>query len=178
MSKLGGWEIDVKVNEFPQRVATAISDLPENLLGCGYEPFVYLGKQVVVGTNHAVMAEQTVVTGVDTKNVVLLKFNEKPEGVSLYAIETLVESGGRLGGTRIDVKTDIPEDAKRVFDEAMAYFVGSNVTPFAYLGTKVTNGVEYKFAAEVAPVTQNPEKHISIVTINSLTKDVKFETVL
>ena len=178
MSKLGGWEIDVKVNEFPQKIATAIAELPKTHLGCEYEAFAYLGQQVVNGVNHAVMAEQTITTGVDTKNVVILKFNEKPEGVTCYNIESVVEGGGRLGGTHIDVQTEIPEDAKAIFESAMAYFVGSNVKPFAFLGTKVVNGTEYKYAAEVSPITQNPVKHVSIVTINSLTKDVKFETVL
>jgi hypothetical protein len=173
---LGTWDVKVSVGSMPEKIATALANF--KIVGAEYTPIAYLGSQVVNGVNHAVMAEQTITTGVDTKNVVVLKFNEKPEGVICYNIESVVEGGGRLGGTHIDVQTEIPEDAKAIFESAMAYFVGSNVKPFAFLGTKVVNGTEYKYAAEVSPITQNPVKHVSIVTINSLTKDVKFETVL
>ena len=71
----GGWSVNVEVGKMPQKVATAFSKLGD-LVGASYTPIAYLGSQVVNGINHAVLAEQTVLTGKDTKNIVVIIFNE------------------------------------------------------------------------------------------------------
>lgn len=183
MSKiLGGWNIKVS-SGLPEQVATAYFNILGNLLGAQYTSIAYLGSQVVNGTNHAILSEQIVTTGVDTRNVVLVILNEKPGSIAgkdfaLVSITPIVEGGGKFGGTNIDVKTDIPEDIMAVFNGAFEGFVGSNVVPFAFIGTKVVKGVEYKFAATVSPVVPNPTTTVQIVTVNGLTKEVKFEPVL
>jgi hypothetical protein len=78
----------------PEKIATAVGDL--KIVGAEYTPIAYLGSQVVNGINHAVLAEQLVVAGKDTKNVVVIMFNERPEGVTLVGIERVLESGGEL----------------------------------------------------------------------------------
>ena len=64
---LGGWEVKVS-NNFPQKVASSLSSFNEQILGAEYVPISYLGSQVVNGINHAVLAEQTLLTGRDPKN--------------------------------------------------------------------------------------------------------------
>lgn len=176
---VGSWNIDVSIGGMPEKVATAVSKLNE-LVGAEYTPIAYLGSQVVNGTNYAVLAEQLLITGKDTKNVVVAIFNEKPGNMdlTLVNIERVVESGGELGGIVVDVKTEIPDDAKIVFDEAFVGFVGSKVEPFALLGTQVTKGVDYIFAAEVTPITQDPEKTVALVIVNGMTKEVAFVDIL
>lgn len=177
----GNWKVNVTVNAMPQKVATAIGKLSETLMGAEYTPIAYLGSQTVNGINHAVLAEQLIVTGRDTKNVVVLIFNEKPNEMeaALVSIERVVESGGEVGGVHIDVHTDIPFDAKKVWDSAFGEgFVGANVKPFAYLGSQVTKGAVLIYAAEVTPVVENPESKVAIVTINELTKEVLFTDLL
>lgn len=178
---IGAWKIEVAVDAMPQAVATAVSKVNETLLGAEYTPIAYLGEQIVNGTNYAVLAEQLVLSGKDTKNVVLMIFNQKPGQIgdaTLVSIERVVESGGELGGIKVDVQTDIPEEAKKAFDAAFAGFVGSNVEPFALLGTQVTNGINYIFAAEVTSVTKVPVKSVDVVTVNALTGDVAFTDIL
>ena len=177
---LGSWEINVAKNAIPEKVATAIGELAENLVGAEYKPVAYLGSQQVNGINHAVLAEQTIITGKDTKNVVVLIFNEKPSDmkVTLVNIERVIEQGGELGGIVVDVKSDIPTEAKEVFDAAFNGFCGSNVEPFALLGTQVVNGTDYIFACEVTSVTKEPVKSVSVVTVNSLSKNVKFDDLI
>ena len=68
---VGTWNVKVHVDGMPQQVATAFGDILGNLFGAKYNPIAYLGEQVVNGTNHAILAEQTVVTGEDQKNIVL-----------------------------------------------------------------------------------------------------------
>jgi len=135
---LGGYDINVNTSGMPQAIATAFGKLSETLVGAEYTPIAYLGSQVVNGTNHAVLAEQLIITGKDTKNVVLIIFNEKPvkdalPEVTLVNIERVLESGAPIGGIKVEPTTDIPEDALNDFNEVMEGFVGSNVEPFAYL---------------------------------------------
>lgn len=174
---LGGWEVKVSVGSMPEKVATAFGQLNE-MVGAEYVPIAYLGSQVVNGTNHAVLAEQTIVAGKDTKNVVVVFFHETKEGVTLSGIERVLESGGELGGVQVDVKTKIPVEAKEAFDSVFEGFVGSNVNPFALLGTQVTKGTNYIFAAEVTPVVQNPKAKACMVAVNSMTKEMAFSDLL
>ena len=79
---VGGWSVDVVVGGMPEKVATAFASLNE-LAGAEYTPIAYLGSQLVNGVNHAVLAEQLLITGKDTKNVVLVIFNEKESDCTL-----------------------------------------------------------------------------------------------
>lgn len=178
MNKFGGWEIKVSTT-YPQKVASAISGLSETLIGCDYNAVAYLGSQQVNGTNHAVLAQQTVINGKDTKNVVVLVFNEKPGSmdISLIDIHRIVESGGELGGTAIDLKTEIPQEAKDAFEACNKGFVGSKVEPFAYVGTKVAKGTNHIFIATVEAVAPNAPKEVAIVTANTLEGKLGFERV-
>jgi hypothetical protein len=95
-------------------------------------------------------------------------------------IERVVESGDGMGGTVVDVQTDIPKDAMAEFDIALKDFVGSTVKPFALLATQVVKGVDYIFAAEVTPVTKGGElnKKVALVTVNSMTPGANFVDIL
>ena len=168
---VGSWDVNVSIGSAPEKVATALGKLNETLVGAQYTPIAYLGSQVVNGLNHAVLAEQLVVTGKDVKNIVLLIFNEKPNDmeVTLVNIERVLESGGELGGTKINVETrgNINDDAQKLFDENFTCYCGAKVEPIALLGTQVVKGVNYIFACEFTPVVLEPEKKVVLVTLNS-----------
>ena len=177
---VGTWEVQVTVGGMPEPVATAFAKLNE-LVGAEYTPIAYLGSQVVNGTNYAVLAEQLLMDGKDTKNVVLVIFNQKPGQIgdaSLVSIERVVEQGVGVGGTVVDVKTEIPADAKAAFDAAFEGYVGVKVEPFALLGTQVVKGTDYIFAAEVTPIVAEPVKYVALVTVNALTKRVTITDML
>lgn len=179
--KFGGWVVNPVVGSYPQKVATALGELGETLVGAAYEPIAYLGSQLVSGsTNHAVLALQTIVAGKDVKNIVVMKFNEKGMDCTLYAIEQLVENGGELGGYKFDPKTgkDMPEDALKVFHDVMSGWVGVNVTPIAYLGTKMVKGANVMFLAKVVDVYPGAEPTVKLVVANSLMHTLDFEDVL
>ena len=176
---LGGWEVKVSTN-FPQKVATGIAQFEEQIIGAEYEAIAYLGSQVVNGTNHAVLAEQTILSGRDTKNAVVMVFNEKLKSmdVSLVSINSVVIGGHGPGAIEVDMSTEIPVEAKAAFAKAMEGFVGSKVEPFAYIGKQVTKGIDYILACEVTPVTQNPTKSISIVTVHSFDNTLSFKALM
>jgi hypothetical protein len=76
--KCGGWIFQVSLDAMPEKVASAIIELNEILIGAKYRPIAYLGSQVVNGTNYAVLAEQIISDAASTKNVVLIVFNVAP----------------------------------------------------------------------------------------------------
>lgn len=168
---VGSWDIKVEVGKMPEKVATALGNMVDLVgIGAEYTPIAYLGSQVVNGTNHAVLAEQLIVNGKDTKNVVVIILREVQGTVSLVSIERVVESGGELGGIKVDVQTEIPEEAQAAFDAAFTGFTGSNIVPFAYLGSQVTKGTDYIFAAKETPVVMDPKESVVLVTVNGLTR--------
>lgn len=179
----GDWKINVNVDGMPQKVATAMGKLSETLVGAEYAPIAYLGEQQVNGINHAVLAEQVIVTGRDTKNVVLVIFNEKPGDVelTLVSIERVVEGGGPLGGVQVDVKTRdvcIAGEEAEAWTNAFSGYVGASVEPFALLGKQMVKGVNYIFAATLTPVVPEPVSKVVIVTINPMIGTLSFADIM
>lgn len=173
---VGNWEININVNGMPQKVASAVSKLNTTLIGAEYDPIAYLGSQAVNGTNHAVLAEQTIVTGRDSKNIVMLIFNEKPNEMeaTLVNIERIVEGGAPMGGIAINPTTVIPEEVMNEWNTAFRGFVGSKVVPFALLATQVVKGTNFIFAAEMTPMVPDAKSKVVIVTLNSMTGTLAF----
>ncbi|MBQ9010297.1 MAG: hypothetical protein IJ088_13365 [Clostridia bacterium] len=177
--KLNSWKISLHA-EMPQKIATAMAELGDRMLGTEYRAISYLGSQEVNGTNHAVLAEQTVLTGRDTRNVVILIFNEKPNEMTatLVGIERVVEGGMPLGGTNIEILTDLPEAVRNVWAAAFDGFVGSEVTPIALLATRPANGYLYIFAAIVTPIAPNAEQYAAIVIIDPRNERISMKSLL
>lgn len=179
---VGEWNVEVTVGSLPEKVATAVGKMNEMFVGAEYTPIAYLGSQIVNGTNYAVLAEQLLMDGRDTKNVVLLIFNEKPQSIdlTLVDIERVVEGGEEFGGVKVDVETEINKTAQLVFDKAMAGFVGSDVEPFALLGTQIVRGTDFLFAAVVKPVTDQVDapKAVCVVTVNDMDNGISFKSIL
>ena len=89
MAILGGWNIDeMKSVNFPQKAASAFTAITGGLVGADYQPVLYVGSQVVNGTNYCILAVQTLTTAepekrlvkmiinVDTKKCCLVGFSE------------------------------------------------------------------------------------------------------
>ena len=180
--ELNKWKVNIVMKNLPQKVATAFAALSDTLIGAEYTPIAYIGSQVVNGINHAVLAEQLVLSGKDTKNIVLMIFNEKPNDVNatLISIDRIVESGMALGGVNVDVKTigDIPEDAMNAFDVAFEGFIGARVEPFAFLGTQEVNGTNYIFVAKLVDITPYEADEPVLVVINDKTHRVNITNIL
>ena len=176
---LNSWKINIS-KEIPQAVETAMEELGETIIGAEYREIVYLGSQQVYGINHAVLAEQTVLTGRDTKNIVVLIFNEKPNEreATLISIERVLEGGLPFGGTNIEVLTDLPEEVRNVWNAAFDGFVGSNVVPIALLGTRPVNGYLYIFAATMTPVVPNGETMVVLVVIDPKNERISMKNLL
>lgn len=178
----GNWKIDVNVNGMPQKVATAFEKVRETLVGAEYEFIAYLGSQEVNGINHAVLAEQIITTGRDSKNIVVMIFNEKPGEMEtpLVAIERVLDSGAALGGTTIcvDKILDLEGPLMKVWHAAFEGRVGYSMHAIAYLGSQMVNGMNYIFAATAEPMTLEGQKDAVIVIINPLERTVRVVNIL
>ena len=180
MIKFRGWVVDVH-NKYPQKIASVIPVLNEKIgLGCDYKTFDYLGYQEVNGKNHAVLAQQTVLNGADVNNAVVLIFNEKPNSMDVACadIRSIVQGGGPLGGAKVEISDTIPADAMDAFNIAYDGWVGSKITPFAFLGTQVTKGTNYIFAAKMRRVIPNAKDYLAVVVVNGIEHSFKFYPML
>lgn len=61
---------------FPQKAASAWSAIDNAIVGAGYKPLVFVGTQVVKGTNYHFIAEQTLMTAEPIRHVVKIAVNE------------------------------------------------------------------------------------------------------
>lgn len=187
--KLGSYTINVSCGSMPQKVATGFGKVFEGFVGAEYKPIAYLGSKVVNGVNHAILAEQDLVTGKDIKSIVVLVLNEKPgdvggETFSIVSIEPVLSDAGLMGGYSINPVTDITDEAKAAFDKAFQGFLGSNVKPFVQLATKVVKGIEYVFAAELSMVVSpaamkaGDTSSIALVKVFSDFSEISIDTII
>ena len=174
MGKFGGWKANFSKN-FPQKIATRLAE-PLEILGARYTPVAFLGTQSINGTNDAVLAEQIAMNGFDTKAAVIMVFNEKPNSndIAFLGARPLAEEGGKLGGTEIHVTTDIPNEAKEAFNEAISGYTGAVITPVAYLGKQLVHGTNFDMIAEVKKDTASEASKLAFITVNSFYNTIKF----
>ena len=88
MSCLGSWNIDdVKSTNLPQKVQSAFTSVTGDLVGADYQPVLYVGKQIVNGSNYCVLAIRTLVTPQPSKRLVKMIIHEDNDGsASLISI--------------------------------------------------------------------------------------------
>lgn len=64
-----------KACELSQEAASAWSAV-ENLVGVGYKPLIYVGKQVAKGVDYVFIAEQTILSNPPVRRVINFTVNE------------------------------------------------------------------------------------------------------
>lgn len=78
----GGWNIaDMTPCNLPQKAASAFSGVMDGLTGADYEPVLYVGKQIVNGTNYGVICKQSIpYRGGAYEHIVLMVLHEGADG--------------------------------------------------------------------------------------------------
>ena len=88
MATLGGWNIDeMKGCKLPQKVASGFTEIMGGVVGAEYEPVLYIGNQVVNGTNYCLLAVQTLVTVNAPKRLVKIVIHEALDGT--FSLKTI-----------------------------------------------------------------------------------------
>ena len=81
MSVLGGWNIDeMKSVNLPQKAQSAFTAVTGGLVGADYMPVLYVGTQLVNGTNYCILALQTLLTPNPEKRLVKMIINVSSNG--------------------------------------------------------------------------------------------------
>ena len=81
MSKLGSWDIsEIKGCNLPQKAQSAFTAVTGELVGADYQPVLYVGSQVVNGTNYCILAVQTIITAEPEKRLVKVIINVSSNG--------------------------------------------------------------------------------------------------
>ena len=132
---LGAWEIHVNTEAMPEKIATAFDGLNQKWLGAKYRPIAYLGSQLVNGTNHAILGQQTMIDADNTKNVVLAVFNEpifkgKIVEATLVYLEHILDTFSACGEIHVNDDFKITVEAQTAFDALIEKCTGVKVEPF------------------------------------------------
>ena len=83
MATLGGWNIDeMKTVSLPQKAQSAFTAVTVGITGSEYQPVLYVGSQVVNGTNYCVLALQKIVVPEAESRLVKMVINVDPKGAA------------------------------------------------------------------------------------------------
>ena len=89
---LGSYEVveQQSLTKFEQAAASAWSSFDGLMVGAGYKPVAYVGRQIVKGVNHLFIAEQTLIMAEPERHIVFVTINEFNGSYSLVGIERLI----------------------------------------------------------------------------------------
>ena len=73
----GGWTLaPMQPCNLPQQLATGFSAVTQGMVGAKYVPLLYVGTQVVHGTNHMLICKQTLVVPGAPQHLVKMVLNQ------------------------------------------------------------------------------------------------------
>ena len=179
----GGWAVaDNSAVELPEEVQKAFDKALETLTGSYNEvtPIAYIGKQIVAGTNYAVLyrvtyADEKVPAGL----VVMTVYEDLDGNAELLSSEEFSIADYNTGDETEEAEpvtggwqtpdqittVEIPEEAKNAFNKAVEGFTGNDLTPMVLLGTQVVAGTNYAFLCHSKLVTAEPVESIQVVIV-------------
>ena len=166
---LGGWQKpDSPV--VPDDVREALAKAAEAKLGAEYTPVAYIGRQVVNGTNHAVLCRTKAVgpDGKDTYTVVDLYVDLQGNAEIKEVIDSNIDTNilpGLVGGWQAAEDPTISDELRDKLGSVFGKRLGSDFAPIALLGTQVVSGTNYCVFGESTPVVPNGKAHYVIAYI-------------
>ena len=166
----GGWsraESPVITEELEELIEKAAA----KKMGMKYIPVAFLGRQIVAGTNYAVLCRiaPVVPNAVETYAIVYIYANLQGDAEITEVQELDVETqiNDLPGGWSQAETPEITEDLQEAFDAALAGLLGVNYTPITLLGTQVVRGTNYCFLCESTVVRPGAETHYTLVYIHA-----------
>ena len=87
----GAWELaEMQAAPLPEKVASAFSEVTSSLIGAKYVPVLYCGQQIVHGSNHMIICEQTISAKDAPKHIVTMVINISEQGNSLVEVNQII----------------------------------------------------------------------------------------
>lgn len=183
----GSWTVaGDSAADLPEEVQKAFDKALETLTGSYNEviPVAYIGRQIVSGTNHAVLCRVTYADEKAPAGLVVLAVYEDLDGNAQLlsskefsiadfntgdeAPDENTEAEPVTGGWQIPEQittAEIPEEAKKAFNKAVEGLAGNDLTPMALLGTQVVAGTNYAFLCHSKLATADPAESIQLVIV-------------
>lgn len=89
---VGAWTLaNMEAAKLPEKAATAFSKVTNGMVGAEYVPVLYVGEQIVNGTNYMIICKQTLVTNPPEEHLVTMVINCSAQGsCSIVSIEQIV----------------------------------------------------------------------------------------
>ena len=175
MNLLNPWKVDTH-RPVPKRVIDAVEELNNlatNTTKAKYKIITYLGYQYTDGIYHAILTMQTMnFADKEYKGISILKFKDFKDKCILFGINQLLEENGQYGEYRIDPMVynseynNIPDGSMNAFYSVTSGWVNMHVEPVALLATKIVNGINNIFIAEVYPIYEDAEPSLKMLTIS------------
>ena len=160
--KLGGYKLaNHSATQLPQDLATATSYLFDGdgkILGATYKPIWYIGSQLVNGTNHLLICEQTKSTKDAVKRIVAVVINISTDGKA--SIVEIIDDADLIEGTNLDAKLGDK------FNDALGKLLGVKYTPILYVGSQIVKGMNYYIVAEARILRNDAEPYPVMICIN------------
>ena len=158
---LGGYEIvgaPITNGRLPQKLASAMGIINEDLKETRYEPIFHIGNQVVKGMNYFFIAEKIRATKTIEKSLVGLIINIPPGPGSIRG------EGANI--VQVIEKAELPSLIQNLFDVLMKDIQNISYKPIVYLGTQVVKGVNHSFICEARAHVTGAQPYPVILTIN------------
>lgn len=87
---VGAWKIEkMQAVSLPEIVATGFAAVTNDLVGASYIPVLYVGEQVVSGTNYMIICKQTLSDRSATEHIVKMVINLFQNNWSIVIIDTI-----------------------------------------------------------------------------------------
>lgn len=154
---LGGWDIiNQPANSLPQDLATALGVVNSGLLGATYQPLWYVGKQLVNGFNHMLLAREVRSTK-DQKTLIVGLVINIPAGDF---------TGEHASVVKIIEETELPAEVQDAYDKTVTQLIGANYKPIMYIGKQIVHGTNYYVLCSMTPIYPGATPKAVVVGIN------------
>ena len=198
-SAAGGWTTaDAYAGSVPEDVIDGLEAAVQasGFLGGTLNPIAYFAKQLVNGTNYAVLCKEILTTAEPTSRLVIATYtvdsekNAKNLKVQDFDIADYAKDGdeilfqmGKAGGWQIPEDHSIMQGDPLVagIETALSALqegrVGATIEPMAYLGSQVVNGTNYAFLCHIVLTTEDPVGEVAVVTVYENQGEAEISTI-
>lgn len=164
----GGWSrVDSPV--ITDDIKAVVEKAVEKLTGVVYTPVVYVGSQVVAGTNHLVLckAEPVVPDAVQTYSLLTIyeDLQDNAEITEILACDAEAGIPDLEGGWNAPDSPLLTSEAKAALEKSTEKLVGAEYTPIALLGTQVVAGTNYSILCEITASSPEAEPNYAVVIV-------------
>ncbi len=168
----GGWEVNESMNislESDPDAKAAFEKATSKLMGVDYTAIGILGKQVVAGTNYAILCRSTVVyPDAQPEMKIMYIYADLQGNAEVTGFQTIIGEQLMGGFTANAGKLALSKnpDVKKAYKKAMEGLAGADYIPAALLGSQVVAGTNYMILCRSQVVYPGAPYQWSLVKVN------------